>query len=315
MKVSEITKGDILAKSKLEEYRELGKLLRQQGNPTQYIFNMEFDVLKPEQKQRDSIIAKYEKHYVSGLMNTVIAWLQPTGFKSIDELDSNGRKARSKAVRDADEKELFERLAKCFHKKLRAHYVDDELLATAIESRGWNCYAVTVLLSDVLERLGKHVTIIHTTNHMLLRCTEQAFGITEDAGLVTYSIKELEQHHPVRQEGGIDLLLSTAYDWCGIVLARMGKYTEALAAHNTAIDINPDNGGMWSNRGVVLDALGILKEAYASVNRATDKEPNNPDLWYNKGMALLKLGESDKAQECLAKATLLREIEVSTETE
>jgi tetratricopeptide (TPR) repeat protein len=57
----------------------------------------------------------------------------------------------------------------------------------------------------------------------------------------------------------------------------MGRYDEALADFNRAIELDPDLGWAIANRGETFRAMGRYDEALADLNRAIELDPENDD--------------------------------------
>ena len=53
----------------------------------------------------------------------------------------------------------------------------------------------------------------------------------------------------------------------------MGRYDEALADLNRAIELDPDDAGAFGRRGETYIALGNYDEALADLNRAIELDP------------------------------------------
>ena len=75
----------------------------------------------------------------------------------------------------------------------------------------------------------------------------------------------------------------------------IGRYTEALASYDQAIEIKPDYDFAWYNRGNALSKLGRLDEAIASYNKAIVIKPDFDEAWYHRGLALRSLGRTKEA--------------------
>jgi tetratricopeptide (TPR) repeat protein len=80
-----------------------------------------------------------------------------------------------------------------------------------------------------------------------------------------------------------------------VALRELGRYEEAVASYDKAIEIKPDNDSAWNNRGNALDELGRYSEAIASYDKAIEIKPDNDSAWHNRGIALEKLGRYTEA--------------------
>ena len=75
----------------------------------------------------------------------------------------------------------------------------------------------------------------------------------------------------------------------GIDLSDLGRYQEAIACFDKAIEINPRCTESWIGKGSILYKLGKYKEALICYDEAIKIEPENCNVLFNKGMALGKL--------------------------
>ena len=60
-----------------------------------------------------------------------------------------------------------------------------------------------------------------------------------------------------------------------LVLGMMGRYMEAIAAIDRAIEIDPSDGSAWMHRGFLFLRLDRRREALASFERAIALDPGN----------------------------------------
>ncbi|MEG4282183.1 CHAT domain-containing protein, partial [Microcoleus sp. A006_D1] len=81
----------------------------------------------------------------------------------------------------------------------------------------------------------------------------------------------------------------------GIALRNLGKYEEAIASYDKALEIKPDKHEAWNNRGLALYKLGKFEEAIASYDKALEFKPDDHEAWYNRGIALYNLGKFEEA--------------------
>ena len=63
----------------------------------------------------------------------------------------------------------------------------------------------------------------------------------------------------------------------GIALRDLGRFEEALAACDRAIEIDPRHAVAHTNRGNALRDLGRFEEALAAYDRAIEIDPRNAD--------------------------------------
>ena len=158
------------------------------------------------------------KKYVSRIINAVSA-----EFNLGDVAKPDNMKELAEAVKNVTEHDLFEFIADVFYKDVGAVYDKHELLITSLNTGQFNCYSSTVLLADVLERLGKQVSIVTVPGHVFLRGDWCALETTTTEGVL--SEEALEKRYPNRQEwkkGDMRVLLSIAYEGCGWYVINSG---------------------------------------------------------------------------------------------
>lgn len=85
-----------------------------------------------------------------------------------------------------------------------------------------------------------------------------------------------------------------------------GRYPEAIAAYQQAVQLKPDYHQAWSNQGSALFHLQRYPEAIAAYNRALGIHPDYPEAWNNKGGALSKLGQYEEALAAYDRAVELK---------
>ena len=81
-----------------------------------------------------------------------------------------------------------------------------------------------------------------------------------------------------------------------------GKYELALKAIEKAIELDPADSKMWSNKGLVLSNLNQHDEALKAVENSIELDPDDSDLWYNKGIVLSNFDRDDEALKSIEKA-------------
>ncbi|MFG6094093.1 tetratricopeptide repeat protein [Leptothoe sp. ISB3NOV94-8A] len=81
----------------------------------------------------------------------------------------------------------------------------------------------------------------------------------------------------------------------GTALEKLRKYEEALISYNKALEIKPDDALGWYNKGVQLSQLGRDEEAIASYDKVIEIKPDYHEAWYNRGISLANLGCYEEA--------------------
>ncbi len=98
---------------------------------------------------------------------------------------------------------------------------------------------------------------------------------------------------------------STQQDWLergAIAAFGAGEYSQSLQYSARLIEQYPQSVISWYNKGVVLDKLGRSEEALAAFNEALRIDPKFTDSWFNKACALSFLKRKDEMLESLKKA-------------
>ena len=71
---------------------------------------------------------------------------------------------------------------------------------------------------------------------------------------------------------------------------REGKYEEAIAAFDRALEIDPAHAWAWHDRGVCLRVLERNEEALASITKALELAPSEEEILFTCGATLQKMG-------------------------
>jgi len=76
---------------------------------------------------------------------------------------------------------------------------------------------------------------------------------------------------------------------------RNEQFNEALAASDKALAINPDYVNGWINRGYILYNLGRQSDELSAYESALAIDSENADAWFNKAYALAGMKRFDEA--------------------
>lgn len=88
----------------------------------------------------------------------------------------------------------------------------------------------------------------------------------------------------------------------GDALNRIGNFSEAIAAYDMALEIDPKYVNAWDGKGWSLNELGNYTQAIVYLDKALEVDPNHLDGLVFKAQALYNIGNytgakyySDKA--------------------
>lgn len=82
-----------------------------------------------------------------------------------------------------------------------------------------------------------------------------------------------------------------AWDMKGLALAKLGRHEESLAAHDRAVELDPNDPISWYNRGVALSDLERYEEAIASYDKVLELNPNDESARNNREILRRRLGQ------------------------
>lgn len=88
-------------------------------------------------------------------------------------------------------------------------------------------------------------------------------------------------------------------------LCSLGRFEEAIACFDKALEIEPGYGHAWSNKGVVLYSLGRNRESLQCFERALKIDSRDAMAWSNAGNVLSTLGQHEDALRCCDKSLAL----------
>ncbi len=124
----------------------------------------------------------------------------------------------------------------------------------------------------------------------------QAGDATKDRGPLNDVLDALVAAHPndaeLRQRRG-----DARYE--------QGRYDDALADLQEAVNLSPGDAWAWNSLGNALDALERFDEAIAAYSRAIEIEPDTAPFYRNRASVLLDLGRTDEAEADVAQAVRL----------
>jgi FOG: TPR repeat len=86
------------------------------------------------------------------------------------------------------------------------------------------------------------------------------------------------------------------------ILWDLGQYPEAIAAANSAIEIDPNSVSAWFNRGLFFTGVKDYEEAVKSYQQALKLDPKAVNIWVAQGMGFFYLKRYSEALNALEEA-------------
>ncbi len=86
-----------------------------------------------------------------------------------------------------------------------------------------------------------------------------------------------------------------ACHYLGTVLTACGRFDEAIAQFQKALEIEPDDAGVHNNLGLVLARRGQVDQAIAHYQKALEVKPDDAEAHNNLGIVLAGRGQVDQA--------------------
>lgn len=123
-------------------------------------------------------------------------------------------------------------------------------------------------------------------------------------------VKYREAEQELRTVLNIDPNYSEAHTYLGQILARLGRWDEAIASYHRALSdplyVTPDLarfhlGRALAHQGAMEEAIEVFEDALLTSPPSVAREVVHLEL----GRAYIELGENDKAREALTRATSL----------
>ena len=81
-----------------------------------------------------------------------------------------------------------------------------------------------------------------------------------------------------------------------IVTQNLAKYDEALAAYDKALELNPNDTSLYTNKGVILSKMGKTAESQELFKKAAELDPMAAaQNFYNLGVTMINAGDDRKS--------------------
>lgn len=144
-----------------------------------------------------------------------------------------------------------------------------------------------------------------------MECAAGGFSLTATGGLKEEAEHLYSQGQYGESADRFNLALQMRPDDAGLyvglgtVLHKLGRFTEAMSAFTRALDIDPDLPAAHDNLGVVLRRLNRCSEALAHHRRALALDPDYARAHANYGLALEEGGDTNRAEKAFREAVRL----------
>jgi Flp pilus assembly protein TadD len=168
------------------------------------------------------------------------------------------------------------------------------LNAVLAQMRAGRFLDAQILCRQLLERSPDNPEILHL---MALVC----FNAREFDHAVEWASRAL------RQEAKPAYLTTL-----GAALLNLARHEDAVRVFDTAVQLKPDDAGLWSNLAGALVAAGHASDAQLCLARAHQLDPQNPQIRNDLGHAFLLLGRHDEALPWFDRALEIRPDSVET---
>jgi tetratricopeptide (TPR) repeat protein len=95
------------------------------------------------------------------------------------------------------------------------------------------------------------------------------------------------------------------------ILARQGRYRDAISCARRALELRPESADAMSNIGIALRMQGQLEEALTFLERALDLDPSNAHVHFNYADCLMARDSADADNRRRAAAHFRRALELN----
>jgi len=146
-------------------------------------------------------------------------------------------------------------------------------------------------LNQLLYRLGK--------DEEFLRSYDDVMAVYPDLGVLPLAKAEFlmlkEDYEGAREyfERAAPMMPGhvSPHDGLGMILARLNEFDAAIAEHEIALKMEPDNAHVWRNYSETLLRAGDAKKALVAADESLALEPNHQGAHAMRGVALDLLGD------------------------
>ncbi|MBE9181538.1 tetratricopeptide repeat protein [Oculatella sp. LEGE 06141] len=95
----------------------------------------------------------------------------------------------------------------------------------------------------------------------------------------------------------------------GNALKELERYDDALVSYDKAIELKPDYYGAWNNRGIALQELERYEDALVSYDKAIELKSNSHRTWFIRSNVLMNLKQYEEALASIDKALQITKID------
>jgi len=173
-------------------------------------------------------------------------------------------------------------------------------------------------LEAAIPKLTDHQALPDVLDTLAARCmaklSEKRFLTVSELMQQLTSLYELEFGELPRPIFEDDELSTEEYLNRGVTYHGLGRYEEALADHNRAIEFDPANAMAYNNRGLTLGKMQRWKEALADYSQAIKIDPTDAKTYSNRGIVYVRLQQHEKALADYDKAIELEPTNAKTYT-
>lgn len=92
----------------------------------------------------------------------------------------------------------------------------------------------------------------------------------------------------------------------GEMLMQVGRHREAAQVLEEVVARTPEHDQAWCDLGQCLMVTGQYREAVRAFERCLEIAPETAEAWYYGAMVHARLGQSEQARRCLQKALSLK---------
>ncbi len=176
--------------------------------------------------------------------------------------------------------------------------------------------ALSVMPTSVAAIIGKGraLTVLNRTPEAIAVFTEVLKTDANNAAALVYISFALEEQG--QYSVALDYLdkgisgLREIPAWVWIMKADLhrdlGQFEKAVECYDRALTIEPNDYGIYVNKGVALSEMGDLNDAIRCYDKGLLIKPDSWQLYNNKALVLWKLGRNAEAVDCFDKANRLK---------